>query len=68
MVQQLVRYGMLDDAYRELRPMLRRVLVAGDFYEWWSPANEPRGSGKFRGAAGVLAKAISDLRDSANKA
>jgi len=28
------------------------------FYEWYSLNNEPRGSGTFRGEAGVLFKAI----------
>lgn len=33
------------------------------FYEWWTPGNEPRGSGEFRGSAGVLIEAINELRN-----
>ena len=62
MVQQLVRYGMADDAYRELMPMVVRVERVGDFSEWWTRENEPRGSGGFRGAAGVLGLAIERLQ------
>lgn len=61
-IQQLIRYELVEDAYAELSPMLDRVIRAGDFYEWWSPDNEPRGSAGFRGAAGVLAKAIDMLQ------
>jgi glycogen debranching enzyme len=62
MVQQLVRYGMADEAYRELVPMVVRVERVGDFSEWWTRENEPRGSGAFRGAAGVLGLAIERLQ------
>ena len=58
MVQQLIRYGLIEDAYLELKPMLQRVQYNGGFYEWYTVDNRPRGSGKFRGSAGVLGKAI----------
>lgn len=58
MIQQLVRNGLVEEAYQELRPMVERVLRVGDFHEWWSRDNQPRGSGQFRGSAGVLGKAI----------
>jgi len=58
MIQQLIRYGYIEEAYTELKPMLDRVEEANGFHEWWSLKNEPRGSGKFRGSAGVLGKAI----------
>ena len=67
MVQQLIRYGMVDDAYRELMPMVDRVQRTGDFHEWWTPDNQPRGSGAFRGSAGVLGKAIEMLQDWARR-
>ncbi len=63
MVQQLVRYGFVEDAYLELGPMLDRILRVGDFHEWWSRDNQPRGAGKFRGGAGVIIKAIDLLTD-----
>lgn len=58
MIQQLVHNGFVRDAYAELKPMVRRVLKHGDFHEWWSLDNQPRGSKQYRGSAGVLGKAI----------
>ena len=58
MVQQLIAHGMVADAYQEFSPMLDRVVRHQDFYEWWTPANEPRGSAHFRGSAGVMLKAM----------
>ncbi len=63
MIQQLIRLGMMEDAYRELLPMVERVERHGGFYEWWTPDNQPRGSGQFRGSAGVLSVAVRQLRD-----
>jgi hypothetical protein len=63
MIQQLIRLGMVEDAYRELLPMVERVERHGGFYEWWTPDNQPRGSGQFRGSAGVLSVAVKQLRD-----
>jgi hypothetical protein len=63
MVRQLAEQGHPAAAYRELTPMLDRVLKHQGFHEWWSVDNEPRGSGKFRGSAGVLIEAIDALRD-----
>jgi arylsulfatase A-like enzyme len=62
MIQQLIRLGMIEEAYRELRPMVSRVIQHDGFYEWWSLDNQPRGSGLFRGSAGVLGLAIQQLR------
>ncbi|WP_339741170.1 hypothetical protein [uncultured Sunxiuqinia sp.] len=61
MIQQLVRYGFLQEAYEQLLPMTERVLENDGFYEWYSINNEPRGSGTFRGSAGVLYVAIEQL-------
>ena len=61
MIQQLIRQGLIADAYRELQPMVARVRRSGDFHEWWSRDNQPRGSGQFRGSAGVLGRAIEML-------
>jgi len=58
MSQQLIRLGLIEEAHRELKPMVERVQRVGGFHEWWSPDNQPRGSAKFRGSAGVLARAI----------
>lgn len=63
MIQQLVAYGYAAEAYRNLLPMVERVVRVGDFHEWWSRDNQPEGSGKFRGSAGVLGKAIDMLQD-----
>jgi glycogen debranching enzyme len=68
MIQQLIRHGLIEDAYRELQPMVARVRRAGDFHEWWSRDNQPRGSKQFRGSAGVLGRAIEMLTEWAAKA
>ncbi len=53
-VEALIEQGYIADAYRELRPMVDRVQRVNGFYEWWTRDNQPRGSGDFRGSAGVL--------------
>ena len=63
MVRQLTQNGCVEQSYRELVPMLDRVLKHDGFFEWWTPSNDPRGSGKFRGSAGVLIEAIHELRE-----
>ena len=61
MIRQLIRHGLVEEAYRELIPMTSRVLRHDDFREWWSRDNQPRGSKQFRGSAGVLGMAIVEL-------
>jgi hypothetical protein len=56
MIQQLVKYGFIEEAYRDLRPMVERVKRVGDFHEWWTRDDEPRGS------AGVLGQAVEMLQ------
>lgn len=69
MVSALIEYGYYEEAYRSLEPMLQRVIDRNGFFEWWTPSNEPKGSGMFRGSAGVLWTACRQLRDiSGNKA
>lgn len=63
MIQQLVRNGLVAEAYQEIRPMIDRVIVNGDFYEWYAPGCVPSGSSSFKGSAGVLCAAIAMLRD-----
>jgi glycogen debranching enzyme len=58
MIQQLIHYGFVEEAWQEMRPMVERVKKNNGFYEWYSVDNKPRGSGQFRGSAGVLGKAI----------
>ena len=58
MVRDLIAEGDIADAYREIRPMIDRVVRVGGFYEWWTPDNQPRGSAGFRGSAGVLGRDI----------
>lgn len=65
-IQQLVRYGYVAEAYRNVRPMVERVKLNGDFHEWWTRDNQPRGSAQFRGSAGVLGRAIEMLQGWAN--
>jgi GH15 family glucan-1,4-alpha-glucosidase len=58
MIQQLIRYGFTVEAYEQIQPMVKRVMDNNGFYEWYSVDNKPRGSGTFRGEAGVLFTAI----------
>ena len=58
MIQQLIAYGFVEEAYQQILPMVKRVKDNNGFYEWYTVENEPKGSGTFRGSAGVLFKAI----------
>jgi len=58
MIQQLIAYGYIEQAYQECLPMLQRVRVNNGFFEWYTVDNKPSGSGTFRGSAGVLGKAV----------
>jgi hypothetical protein len=62
MIQQLIAHGYIEEAYRQLLPMIERVEANDGFFEWYTVANEPKGSGLFRGSAGVLGKATKMLR------
>ena len=61
LIPELVRYGFVSEAYAQLLPMTERVARSNGFYEWYTKENEPRGSGTFRGSAGVLYAAIGSL-------
>lgn len=61
MISQLVRYNLIKEACEALQPMLDRVVKNKGFYEWYTPDNRPQGSASFRGEAGVLWTAITDL-------
>ncbi len=63
MIRQLIHYGFVEEAYEQVQPMLERVKANDGFYEWYSLDNQPKGSGTFRGSAGVLYSAIQDFRD-----
>lgn len=63
MIQQLVHYGFVQEAYDQLLPMTSRVIENDGFYEWYTIENKPEGSGTFRGSAGVLYKSIALLEN-----
>jgi glycogen debranching enzyme len=67
MIQQLVKYGFAQEAYDQIQPMVKRVKDNNGFYEWYSVDNKPRGSGTFRGEAGVLFSAIELLESYARQ-
>ncbi|MEQ8422295.1 MAG: hypothetical protein RIB64_19970 [Arenibacter algicola] len=67
MIQQLAKYGFVNDAYEQLLPMTDRVVKNNGFYEWYTIDNKPEGSGTFRGSAGVLFNAIELLEEWAEK-
>ena len=66
MIQQLIRYGFIQEAFEQVLPMTRRVQDNNGFYEWYSVDNKPKGSGTFRGEAGVLYKALMMLDSAIN--
>jgi len=63
MIQQLIAHGFVAQAYEQMLPMVERVERNDGFFEWYTVTNEPRGSGLFRGSAGVLGKAILMFQD-----
>lgn len=68
MISPLLTYGLADDAYAELSPMVDRTLDNKGFYEWYDvQTGAPKGSGDFRGEAGVLYDAITALKQWADK-
>jgi len=62
MITALVKNGYVEEAYKEILPMINRVIKNKGFYEWYTIDGKATGSGNFRGAAGVLYTAISTLR------
>jgi hypothetical protein len=60
-IQQLVAHGFVEEAYREVQPMVRRAQMNNGFWEWYTKDNEPAGWGNFRGSAGALGRAIQML-------
>jgi glycogen debranching enzyme len=66
MIQQLVKNGFIEEAFEHMQPMVKRVKNNNGFYEWYTVDNEPKGSGTFRGSAGVLYKAIELFEEFAN--
>jgi len=67
MINELVHYGFIKEAYSELTPFIKRVLDNDGFYEWYTIDGKPAGSGNFRGSAGVLFTAITNLQTVASK-
>jgi len=67
MIQQLIVYGFVEEAYKLAKPMFERVIKNDGFYEWYSKDGNPKGSAEFKGSAGVLAKSISMFKDWAQK-
>lgn len=59
MIQHLIKNGFVEEAYEQIQPMVKRVKDNNGFFEWYTVDNKPKGSGTFRGSAGVLDKAIS---------
>lgn len=68
MIQALIENGMVKEAVAELQPIIERTLANNGFYEWYDVrTGAPKGSGDFRGEAGVLYDAIVMLREWAEK-
>ena len=58
MVQALAAAGCVEEAYEELRPMVKRVQRHDGFFEWFDMKDQPQGSARFKGSAGELGRAI----------
>jgi hypothetical protein len=58
MIQQLIAYGFIQEAYDLAQPLYNRVVTNNGFYEWYKIDGTPAGSADFKGSAGVLAKSI----------
>ncbi|MGO4294861.1 hypothetical protein [Chitinophaga sp. RAB17] len=59
MIQTLIKNGFIREAVDELKPMTNYVIAHQDFNEWYNvKTGTPKGSGNFRGEAGVLPDAI----------
>lgn len=63
MMGALVSFDMVKEAYNELLPMVDRTISHKGFFEWYDVrTGAPKGSGSFRGEAGVLYDAITVLK------
>jgi glycogen debranching enzyme len=68
MTGALITNGLIKEAYVELTPMVNRAIANKGFYEWYDvQTGAPKGSGDFRGEAGVLFDAITVLKQWAIK-
>ena len=68
MINGLVAHDLIKEAYVELMPMVDRAIDHKGFYEWYNvQTGEAKGSGEFRGEAGVLYDAVESLRQWAAK-
>lgn len=68
MIQALTQNDLPAEAYTELQPMIARVIKNKGFFEWYDvQTGQAKGSGDFRGEAGVLYDAITQLKSWAAK-
>ena len=63
LIPPLVKMGFVEEAISELEPFIKRVIENNGFFEWYTIGGEPKGSGTFKGSAGVLLEAIETLRE-----
>jgi len=66
-IPQLVRHDLTEDAITELKPFVDRVLENDGFFEWYTIDGQPKGSGVFKGSAGVLLEAIEAINSIGNQ-
>jgi len=63
MIAALVQSGYVREAWDELQPVIDRTLKYNGFFEWFDvKTGAPKGSGDFRGEAGVYYDVITALR------
>jgi hypothetical protein len=61
-IQEMIRAGLIATAYQEIIPIVNLSNRDKQFYEWYTPAGVAKGSGNFRGGAGVVGRAIQMLQ------
>lgn len=58
----LLECGLPGEAFETLLPIVEMVETHDGFFEWHAPDGTPSGAKMFRGAAGVVGEAITELR------
>ncbi|MHA4809081.1 glucosidase family protein [Flavitalea flava] len=63
MIVALAENGYVKEAWEELQPIIARTIKYNGFFEWYDiKTGQPKGSGDFRGEAGVYYDVIQILR------
>ena len=61
MIQHLVAHECIEQAYREILPMVEWMKPNNAFFEWYTVDNQPRGSATYRFLVKWGAQRMGDL-------